>query len=512
MSPDLHFPPPNEGEGQGGGERVALTLAPGFDAAVPHTPHPSLPPQGGKESIPRDSGPMTTIRGRLHGVGVSRETHAVMTIYALSTAPGRAALAVIRVSGPAAGSAVRALTDRDVPKPRTAALRRLVEPESGDLIDEALILWFRGPASETGEDMAEFQVHGGRAVVQGVLEALSRLPGLRPAEPGEFTRRAVLNGKLDLTAAEAVADLVEADTRRQREQALAQMQGALAQAYDGWRDRLVALMARLEAVIDFSDEELPDDVTLGLLDAVGDLGNEISSYLDDDRRGERLREGLQIVILGAPNVGKSSLLNRLARREAAIVSDEAGTTRDVVEVTLDLAGFAVTLADTAGLRADAGEVEREGMRRALDRADRADLKLVLADASRWDETWAVVEHQVDDNTIIVANKSDLGHVSRETPALPVSCSTGEGLDELIDDVSRRIEEAWGGESPGPTRERHRAGLEQAAAALERARLGQESALIAEDLRLAATALGRITGRVDVEDLLDVIFSEFCIGK
>ena len=200
-----------------------------------------------------------------------------MTIFALSSAPGRAALAVIRVSGPAAGPAVRALTGRDAPKPRTAALRRIMEPTGGELIDEALILWCQGPASETGEDMAEFQVHGGRAVVQGVLEALARLPGLRPAEPGEFTRRAVLNGKLDLTAAEAVADLVEADTSRQREQALAQMQGALAQAYDGWRDRLVALMARLEAVIDFADEELPDDVTSGLMEAVGDLRNEITT-------------------------------------------------------------------------------------------------------------------------------------------------------------------------------------------------------------------------------------------
>ena len=435
-----------------------------------------------------------------------------MTIFALSSAPGRAALAVIRVSGPAAGDAVRALTGRDTPKPRTATLRRITEPESGGLIDEALILWFLAPASETGEDMAEFQVHGGRAVVQGVLDALARLPGLRPAEPGEFTRRAVLNSKLDLTAAEAVADLVEADTRRQRDQALAQMQGALALAYDGWRDRLIALMARLEAVIDFSDEELPDDVTTGLMDAVGTLRTEILAYLDDDRRGERLREGLHIVILGAPNVGKSSLLNRLARREAAIVSEEAGTTRDVVEVTLDLAGFAVTLADTAGLRADAGAVEREGMRRALDRARDADLKLALVDAARWDETWAAVRDQVDDSTIVVANKSDLDPVSRETSSLAVSCTTGEGLDDLVALLSQRIRESWDGALAGPTRERHRAGLEQAAAALERAQHGEEVALVAEDLRLAATALGRITGRVDVEDLLDVIFAEFCIGK
>ncbi len=435
-----------------------------------------------------------------------------MTIFALSSAPGRAAVAVVRVSGPAAGEAVRSLTGKPPGVPRRAALRRLCDPQSGERLDQALVLWFQGPASETGEDMAEFQIHGGRAVVQGVLAALARIPGLRPAEPGEFTRRAVLNGKLDLTAAEAVADLCEADTAHQREQALDQLGGGLSQVYDGWRDRLVALMARLEAVIDFADEDLPGDVAEGLAEAVAALASEIKTHLGDDRRAERLREGLRIVILGAPNVGKSNLLNRLARREAAIVSEEAGTTRDVVEVTLDLAGFAVTLADTAGLRGDAGAVEQEGMRRALARAQDADFKLLLADAARWDETRAVIADHVGENAILVANKADLGGVSRETGAVAISCATGAGLDSLISLLSQRLETIWRGVPPGPTRERHRAGLEQAVAALDRAGQAQEAALMAEDLRLAATALGRITGRVDVEDLLDVIFAEFCIGK
>jgi tRNA modification GTPase len=435
-----------------------------------------------------------------------------MTIFALSSAPGHAAVAVIRVSGPAAGEAVRALTGQAPPEPRRAVLRRLRDPRDGSAIDQALVLWFQAPASETGEDMAEFQVHGGRAVVQGVLAALARLPGLRPAEPGEFTRRAVLNGKLGLTEAEAVADLVDAETARQRDQALGQLEGALARRYDAWRDRLVGLMARLEAVIDFSDEDLPGDVTAGLETVVTDLATEIGAYLDDDRRGERLRAGLEIVILGAPNVGKSSLLNRLARREAAIVSEEAGTTRDIVEVTLDLDGFAVTLADTAGLRGEAGAVEQEGISRALARSRDADMRLLLVDATRWEETYAAVADQMGENALLVANKADLAGVSRETPALAVSCATGAGLDALIGELSARLTAQWRGAEAGPTRERHRAGLEQAVAALERAGRAGEAALMAEDLRLAATALGRITGRVDVEDLLDVIFAEFCIGK
>ncbi len=434
-----------------------------------------------------------------------------MTIYALSSAPGRAAVAVIRVSGPAAGVAVEALTGRARPEPRVAALRVLTDPDGGGRLDRALVLWFPGPASATGEDMAEFHVHGGRAVVRGVLEALSRAPGLRPAEPGEFTRRAVLGGKLDLTAAEAVADLVEAATARQRDQALAQMDGSLRARYDGWREAVLARLAEAEALIDFSDEDLPETLGDGLGGAARRLAGEIRAHLADDRRGERLRAGLHVAILGAPNVGKSSLLNALARREAAIVSEEAGATRDVVEATLDIAGYPVTLADTAGLREAAGAVEREGVRRAREKARTADLRLLLVDAARWEETRPAVAPEAGPGALLVATKRDLAAAGAGAD-IAVSCATGEGLDGLVSLMARRFEAAWKGASPSPTRERHRAALEQAAAALDRAAAAAGAELAAEDLRLAATALGRITGRVDIEDVLDRVFAEFCIGK
>lgn len=434
-----------------------------------------------------------------------------MTIFALSTAPGRAAVAVIRVSGPGAAGALRALTGREPPAPRQAALRRIVDPADGRLLDAALVLFFAGPRTETGEDMAEFQVHGGRAVVAGVLGALARLPGLRPAEPGEFTRRAVANGKIDLTAAEAVADLVDADTERQRVQALAEAGGAAARRYDGWREKLIGLMARLEAAIDFSDEDLPANLLSGLEEEMRDLAGEIGAHLADEGRAERLRQGLRVVILGAPNVGKSSLLNRLARREAAIVAEEAGTTRDIVEVTLDIAGFAVILSDTAGLRDGTGAVEAEGMRRARALAGEADLRIVMLDATRLGESRAAAADLIDGRTLVVMNKADLAVADGEG-ALAISCATGAGIDRLVALLGERLESLWRPGPEGPSHARHRAGMEQAHAALERAASVGEAALAAEDLRLAATALGRLTGRVDVEDILDAIFARFCIGK
>ena len=435
-----------------------------------------------------------------------------MTIFALATAPGRAAIAVIRVSGPAAGETVRQLSGKDPPAAGRAVLRRLQDGRSGDVIDQALVLWFPGPASVTGEDVAEFHVHGGRAVVHGVLDALASVPGVRPAEPGEFTRWAVLNGKMDLVEAEAVADLVAADTSRQRHQALGQLQGLHSALYDGWRQRLVDAMARLEAVIDFPDEELPAGLLGENTAVVTVLEEEVRAHLDDGRRGERLREGLSVVILGAPNVGKSSLLNALAGNEAAIVSAEEGTTRDTVEVTMDIAGFAVSLVDTAGLREVPQGVEEEGIRRALTKAEAADLTLLVADASRWDETWRRVESHCGENVLVVAGKADL---ARPPPGVPgLSAKTGEGIDRLIDAMAQHFRRTWQGAGLSPSRNRHRAALLQVVDAL--ARYGHSEAgditLAAEDLRLAATALGRLTGRVDVEDLLDVIFSEFCIGK
>lgn len=434
-----------------------------------------------------------------------------MTIFALASAPGRAAVAVVRISGPAVCPALRALTGREPPPPRRAVVRRLADPATGRLLDQALVLRFAAPASYSGEDMAELHVHGGRATVAGVLDALARLPGLRPAEAGEFTRRAVAHGRLDLTAAEGVADLVAADTARQREQALAQMSGALARLYDGWRQRLLALMARQEAAIDFSDEDVPEDVLAGFADEVAALAGELGAHLAD-RRGERLRDGLAVAIVGAPNVGKSSLLNRLAGREAAIVSTEAGTTRDVVEVGLEVAGFAVVLADTAGLRRAPRGVEREGVARARHRAGEADLRLLLADASRWRETWPPIAPLAGERALVVANKADLAPPPRGAAALAISCASGAGLDALLAAMGQRFTALWRGAAPSPTRARHRACLQQAAAALDEARSAGEDALAAEALRQAAAALGRLTGRVDVEDVLDVVFAEFCIGK
>jgi len=443
------------------------------------------------------------------------------TIFALSSGAGRAAIAVIRVSGPRAGAALERLIGR-LPEPRRASLGRVRDPESGERIDEALALWLPGPRSETGEDMAELHVHGGRAVIDGVLELLARETGLRPAEPGEFTRRAFDHGRIDLTAAEGIADLVDAETPAQRRQALRQSLGALAETYEGWRARLVAALARLEAAIDFPDEELPEDLAARAMPELAALRGEMAAHLDDAGRGEALREGFHVAIVGAPNAGKSSLLNRLARREAAIVAETAGTTRDVVEVHLDLGGFPVVLADTAGLREEAADapldpVEREGIRRSLERAEGAQLRLAVFDATRPPDTatLAVVDQA---RTLAVVNKCDLapapagGIGAAET--LAVSARTGEGIDALVAALGARAEALWSGqaEAPALTRARHRAAVVEAVEALERAESASLPELAAEDVRLAARAVGRITGRIDVEELLDAIFREFCIGK
>lgn len=433
------------------------------------------------------------------------------TIFALASGQGRAGVAVLRLSGPAAGAALTALAGT-APPPRRAARVRLRDG-AGEPLDDGLALWFPAPASFTGEDVAELHVHGGRAVVGAVSEALVAL-GLRPAEPGEFSRRAYLNGKLDLTAAEAIADLVAAETAAQRRQALRQMEGGLARLYDGWRDRLMRALAHLEAAIDFPDEDLPPEVEDGLWRAVAALRAEIAAHLAEAPRGERLRDGLHVAIVGAPNVGKSSLLNRLARRDAAIVSETAGTTRDVVEVHLDLGGYPVVVADTAGLREAAEAIEGEGIRRARARAGSADLTLAVFDAGRLPEVDPHTLALVDERALVVLNKADLG--GGRIPghdAISVSAATGVGLDALEAAIAARAVTLLGeGTAPVPTRVRHRAALAECLDALERAPAAALVEMRAEDLRLAARALGRITGRVDVEDLLDVIFRDFCIGK
>ncbi len=439
------------------------------------------------------------------------------TIFALSSAPGRAGIAVFRLSGPAAGRALRRLAGRGLPPPRRAVRARLRRPDTGETLDDGLCLWFPGPASFTGEDVAELHVHGGRAGVDAVTEALAGLPGLRLAEPGEFTRRAFERGKMDLTAAEGVADLVAAETAAQRRQALRQMAGELGALYDGWRARLVRLLAHGEAAIDFADEDVPETATADAAAEAGELIAAIAAHLDDGRRGERLRDGVRIAILGAPNVGKSSLLNRLARRDAAIVSPVAGATRDVIEVALDLAGYPVTVADTAGLRPGGGEIEREGVRRAYAQAAEADLRIVMfaADAPASDAASAALLAD-DADAVPVVNKIDLAPgpaaLAGRAPQR-ISARTGAGIGPLLEEIgrlaARRFDPAG---APALTRARHRAALEACLEALRRARTAPLPELAAEDYRLAARALGRITGRVDVEELLDVVFRDFCIGK
>ena len=439
------------------------------------------------------------------------------TIYALATAPGRSGVAVVRISGPAAGTALAALTGRSLPDPRRAVLTKLRDPGTGDALDDALVLHFTAPASFTGEDVVELHLHGGRAVVSGVIEALATLPGLRLAEPGEFTRRAFENGKLDLTEAEAVADLIDAETTAQRRQALRQMEGALGRLYDGWRERLTRALAHIEADIDFAEDDLPGGVADAVRPVIAGLAEEIAAHLGDGGRGERLREGLHIAIVGAPNAGKSSLLNALARRDAAIVSARAGTTRDIIEVHLDLGGYPVVLADTAGLReAAADEVEEEGIRRARDRAARADVKVAVFDATTLPDLDPATLDLIDRDTVVVFNKSDLATATDLRPDLapiPVSAHTGAGLKALEEKLTEFSADRLAiGSAPSLTRARHRAALTECRKSLLRALEAPLPELAAEDVRLASRALGRITGRVDVEDLLDVIFRDFCIGK
>ena len=399
-----------------------------------------------------------------------------------------------------------------MPAPRRARRVRLADPESGEDIDDAIALWFPAPASVTGEDVAEFQVHGSRAVISALIAVLGRM-GLRLAEPGEFTRRAFANGKFDLTQAEAIADLIAAETEAQRRQALRQLDGSLGAIYRGWSARLLRVLAHLEAAIDFPDEDLPPAIEAEVAAETGSLAAEIDTHLADGRRGERLRDGIAIAILGPPNAGKSSLLNKLSRREAAITSPIAGTTRDVIEVAIDLVGYPVVLADTAGLRESADVIEQEGLRRALARAEAAELRLFVFDASRpQDAAGAAVWPGPD--TLLVANKIDLAAGGTALPpgALPISALTGEGIAALIDTLARRIAADFDLAAPLLTRARHRAALEAARAALRRSLTATLPELQAEDLRLAWRGLGRITGHVDVEDLLDVIFADFCIGK
>jgi tRNA modification GTPase len=446
------------------------------------------------------------------------------TIFALSSGRLPAAIAVVRVSGPRAGHALAALARR-MPVPREAMLARLRDPATNAPIDDALVLWFPRPRSETGEDTVEFHLHGGRAVVAAVLNVLGGIEGLRPAEPGEFTKRAFENGKLDLTGVEGLADLIGAETEAQRRQAFRQLAGLLGERAEAWRTRLIAALALVEAIIDFPDEgDVPHDLVAPALAIAGELRDEIGALLADRRRGERLRDGPVVAIAGPVNVGKSSILNRLAGRPAAIVSPHAGTTRDVIEVSLDLGGYPVTVLDTAGIRDSEDPVEQEGMRRARERASQADLVLWVVDATAPDLTRPPVDLRDRFPEIwVVHNKCDIVQIDRDRYPewmrqyqwLPISAKTGESFDKLLAMLEDFLVNTFStNESVLITRERHRHLLSSCHKALERA-LGEAAGredIIAEELRLAARDLGRLTGRVDVEDVLDVIFRDFCIGK
>jgi len=440
------------------------------------------------------------------------------TIFAPATAPGRSAIAVVRISGPDAGDTLVALTGQRLQDRRASVVR--IRDAAGSTIDHGMALWFSKPASATGEDVAELHVHGGRAVVAAVLGELGRRPGLRPAEPGEFIRRAFENGKVDLTEVEGLADLVAADTDAQRRQAIRQTEGALGRLYDGWRERLVGTLAHLEATIDFADEDLSAGLDERVAATVDGLAAEVAEHLADGHRGERLRDGFRVAILGPPKAGKSSLLNVLARRDVAIVSESAGTTRDVIEVHLDLAGYPVVVADTAGLRAAAGAVEEEGVRRARTWGEKADLRLLVFDGGVWPAVDAGTKDLIEpDRSLVVINKSDLGLTGTSPEvaglaAIPVSAKTGDGLGRLVtaltEVAARGLDHSTN--ALALTRARHRTALERCLESLTRAGSTGSAELVAEDLRLAARELGRITGRIDAEDLLDVIFRDFCVGK
>jgi tRNA modification GTPase len=431
------------------------------------------------------------------------------TIFAPASGFGRAAIAVIRISGPRTRAVLEAMAGGAPPR-RRLALRELVDPRTGERLDQALVAWMPAPHSFTGEDQAELHIHGGLAVRAAALRALGRIEGCRAAAPGEFTRRAFLNGRMDLSAVEGLADLIDAETEAQRRQALRQLDGALGALVEDWRARLIEALALLEAALDFSDEgDVPAHLERDAGARVRGLADEVRRNLADERRGERLRDGFVVVIAGPPNAGKSTLLNALARREVAIVSAVPGTTRDAIEVRCDLDGLPVTFVDTAGLRDSTDEIEQAGMARTRAHLGAADLTLWLVPA---DQVQAPAP-AADGPRLVVGTKSDLGAVPGAD--LTLSAVTGHGLDRLLRRIEAAAETAMGAGDAVITRERHRLALERVCAALARAAdalAGQRTELAAEDVRLAVRALGEITGRVDVEEVLDRLFATFCIGK
>lgn len=431
------------------------------------------------------------------------------TIYALSSGAGKGGVAVIRVSGKQVLQVIRTLTGIEMPKARYAYFTEI--KFSGVSLDKPLMIFFKGPASFTGEDVVEFHVHGGRGVIQAVMRAVGQIQGCRPAEAGEFSRRAVIAGKMDLTKAEGLMDLIDAETELQRAQAFSQMDGKLSDLYEGWRADLKHHMAYLEAFIDFPEEEIPQEHLDKIDFQIKELIDKIKVHLNDNKMGQRLREGFLIAIVGVPNVGKSSLINALTNRDVAIVSQTAGTTRDVVEAHLDVAGFPVILADTAGLREGVEEIEAEGIRRAVKRAADADLILHVAEAKDFPHVEKLPDELAGKPVLRIWNKVD--ETSKIPDAFGVSAKTGSGIDAVWKEIKSVLSDSMAGIQNGAiTRERYRTALQECLSALQNSLNAPELELKAEDLRLANRALGRITGVIDADELLDVIFKDFCIGK
>ena len=443
-----------------------------------------------------------------------------MTIYALSTGPGVSGIAVVRVSGKEAAEVVKRLTGDDLPVPRVATLKKINYINTNNVIDEGVVIWFPGPNSYTGEDLAEFHVHGSRAVVSALHSSISGIKNCRLAEPGEFTKLAFQNGKINLLKAEGIADLVSAETEIQRKQAVEIMNGKSSDKFTLWREKLLKILSHIEAKIDFPEEDLPKDILNEIQKTSNQVSKEIEKALDDQKVGERIREGFKIAIVGPTNAGKSSLINYLSKRDVAIVSEIAGTTRDVIETHLNLDGYPVVVSDTAGISESKNEIEKKGIKLALNRAEDADLKLIIVDAKSVDFT-SVLKELIDENAILVLNKSDLidGNVNNEIKKydhILVSIKNNLNLDKLILIIKKKLENKF--ISYGDiliTRERHRQHLEQCIIHLKnfKNKNGSEDYdKAAEDLRLATRHLGMIVGKVDVEEILASIFNDFCIGK
>jgi len=443
-----------------------------------------------------------------------------MTIYALSTGPGISGIAIVRVSGEDTKKVIKLITNAELPKPRVATLRKINKINTSELIDEGIILWFPGPESYTGEDMAEFHIHGSKAVIDALHHSISKIENCRLAEAGEFTKLAFQNGKINLLKAESIADLISAETEIQRQQAIKIMNGNSADKFNELREKLLKILSHVEAKIDFPDEDLPEDILKNIKKISNEVILNIKKILDDQKVGERIREGFKIAIIGPTNAGKSSLLNHLSNRDVAIVSEIAGTTRDVIETHLNIDGYPVVVSDTAGIRDSKNEIEKKGIKLALDKAENADLKLIVIDAKSMDFK-GVLKELMDENAILVVNKSDLlkedlNSEIKNYEHVLISVKNNLNLEDLILKIKNKLKNKFiTSEDILITRARHRQHLEQSLNYLknfEEKNEAEDFDKAAEDLRLATRHLGMIVGKVDVDEILGSIFNDFCIGK